>query len=54
MKTSKKDSDPKVRVIIPVYKPLEISKCKNCGKVIAEPKEFIRIVKEVTEWIYLK
>jgi hypothetical protein len=28
-----------------MYEPLEISKCKKCGKVIAEPKELIRIVK---------
>jgi ribosomal protein S27E len=28
-----------------MYKPLEITKCEKCGKVIAEPKELIRIVK---------
>ena len=38
-------SEPKVKVIIPMYEPLEISKCKKCGKIIAEPKELIRIVK---------
>jgi len=35
--------EPKVRVMIPMYKPLEISRCKKCGKIIAEPKELIRI-----------
>jgi len=35
--------EPKVRVIIPMYEPLEVVKCKKCGKVIAEPKELIRI-----------
>jgi len=28
--------------MIPMYEPLEISKCKKCGKVIAKPKELIR------------
>ena len=37
--------DPKVKAYIHVYEPLEIVKCKKCGKVIAEPKELIRIVK---------
>jgi len=37
--------EPKVRVIIPMYEPLEVVKCKKCGKIIAEPKELIRIVK---------
>jgi len=29
-----------------MYEPLETSKCEKCGKIIAEPKELIRIVKE--------
>jgi hypothetical protein len=37
--------EPKVRVLMPMYEPLQISKCRNCGKVIAEPKELIRIQK---------
>jgi uncharacterized Zn finger protein len=37
--------EPKVNVMIPMYEPLKISKCKKCGRVIAEPKELIRIVK---------
>jgi hypothetical protein len=36
-------SEPKVRVMIPMYEPLEVSKCEKCGKVMAEPKELIRI-----------
>lgn len=36
-------SEPKVRVLIPMYKPLEVVKCKKCGKVIAEPKELINV-----------
>ena len=24
-----------------MYEPLEVSKCKKCGKIIAEPKELI-------------
>jgi len=31
--------------MIPMYEPLEVSKCKKSGKVIAEPKEVIRIDK---------
>ena len=30
-----------VKVSIPMYEPLEVTKCKKCGKVIAEPKELI-------------
>jgi hypothetical protein len=37
--------EPKVRVMIPMYEPLKVETCKKCKKVIAEPKEFIRIVK---------
>ena len=36
-------SKPKVKLFIPMYEPLETSKCEKCGKVIAEPKELIRI-----------
>jgi len=36
-------SEPEVKVLIPMYEPLQLSKCKKCGKVIAEPKELIRI-----------
>ena len=39
--------EPKVRVMILMYKPLKIVKCEKCGKVIAEPKELIRIVKKL-------
>jgi len=30
--------------MIPVYEPLETSKCEKCGKIMAEPKEPIRII----------
>jgi hypothetical protein len=36
-------SEPKVKAYIPMYEPLEVIKCKKCEKVIAEPKELIRI-----------
>jgi uncharacterized OB-fold protein len=26
-----------------MYEPVEVTKCKKCGKVLAEPKEFVRI-----------
>lgn len=32
-------SEPTVKVLIPMDKPLEVVKCKKYGKVIAEPKE---------------
>jgi len=28
-------SEPKVKVLIPMYEPLEVAECKKCGKVIA-------------------
>jgi len=35
----------KVKAMIPMYQPLETSKCEKCGKIIAEPKGLVRIVK---------
>ena len=40
-----KSPEPKVKVLIPMYKPLEVAKCEKCGRVIAEPRELIRIQK---------
>ena len=37
--------ESKVKVLIPMYEPLKDVKCSKCGKVIAEPKELIRIGK---------
>jgi hypothetical protein len=31
--------------MIPIYEPLQVSKCEKCGRVIAEPKELIKIQK---------
>ena len=42
-------SEPKVKAYIPMYEPLETSKCEKCGKVIAEPRELIKIVKRGLE-----
>ena len=33
--------EPKVKVMIPMYQLLEISRYEKCGKIIAEPKELI-------------
>jgi len=38
-------SEPKVKVIIPMYEPLEVVECEKRGKTIAEPEELIRITK---------
>jgi hypothetical protein len=38
-------SEAKVKAYLSMYEPLEVIKCKKCGKIIAEPKELIRIVK---------
>jgi len=38
-----RSSEPKVKILVPMYEPLEVVKCKKCGKVIAKPKELIRI-----------
>jgi len=38
--------EPKVKVFIPMYKALQVSACEKCGKIIAEPKEPIRIMKK--------
>ena len=36
----------KVKAYIPMYEPLEVSRCESCGQVIAEPKELIRITEK--------
>jgi len=33
-------------ISIPMYEPLEVSNCKKCAKIIAQPKELIRIRKK--------
>lgn len=38
-------SEPKVKVLIPMYEPLKTETCKKCKRVIAEPKELIKITK---------
>jgi len=40
--------EPKVKVLIPMYEPLKAETCKKCKKVIAQPRELIRIVKSQT------
>jgi len=37
--------ETKVKVLIPIYEPLQISECEKCEKIIAEPRELIRIQK---------
>jgi len=39
-------SERKVKVLIPMYEPSEVVKCKKCGKIIAEPKQLIGIRKK--------
>lgn len=41
----KPSPESKVKLFIPMYKPLEVVKSKKCGKVLAEEKELIRIQK---------
>jgi len=36
-------SEPKVKIIIPMYEPLKVEKCRKCSSIIAEPKELVRI-----------
>jgi hypothetical protein len=38
--------EPKVKVLIPMYEPLEISKCNKCRRIIAKPKELIKVMRE--------
>ena len=38
--------EPKVKAMIPMYEPLEVTKCEKCSKIITEPKELIRIQKK--------
>jgi len=38
--------EPKVKVMILMYEPLKTETCKKCKRVIAEPKELIRLQKK--------
>ena len=37
--------EAKVRVMPPMYEPMKTERCKKCGKLLAKPKELIRILK---------
>jgi len=41
--------EPKGKVMIPMYEPLEVSECKKCGSLIAELRELIKIVNHLSE-----
>ncbi|MGB9777989.1 MAG: hypothetical protein ACPLW8_01170 [Candidatus Bathyarchaeales archaeon] len=41
--------EPKVKIFVPMYLPYKVETCKKCKKVIAEPKELIRILKTSSE-----
>ena len=41
----KLDRNCEVAVFIPLYEPLEVSKCKKCDNIAAQPKELVRIQK---------
>jgi len=40
--------ETKVKVLIPMYEPLEVFKCEKCRRIVAEPSELVRIIKERT------
>ena len=37
-----------VKAYIPMYEPLQVSKCEKCGKVIAEPEELVGIREKIS------
>lgn len=39
-------SEEKVRAYIPMYQPLKVARCKNCGNIIGEPTVLIRILRK--------
>jgi len=41
--------EPKVKVLIPMYEPLEVVECTKCGKVIVEPKEKTQNIKNLNK-----
>ena len=34
--------EPKVKIMIPMYEPLETSKCEKCGKIIGRTKRITK------------
>jgi len=43
--------EPKVRGMIPMYQPVQVTKCEKCNRTIAEPKALIRIIQgKVEHW----
>jgi len=41
--------EPKVKVFIPMYLPLQVFKCEKCGEVIAQPKELITLIQNASK-----
>jgi hypothetical protein len=39
-------SEPRAKIVFPIYVPLKLETCGTCGKIIAEPKELIRITRK--------
>ncbi|MEM2111156.1 MAG: hypothetical protein QXX08_04685 [Candidatus Bathyarchaeia archaeon] len=43
--TEQPSPEPKVKIIVPMYEPLKVVKCKKCGGTIAQPQQLIRITR---------
>jgi hypothetical protein len=39
--------EPAIKALIPMYNRLQVSNCQKCGRVIAEPGELIRIMRDL-------
>jgi hypothetical protein len=42
--------EPKVKWTIPMYQPVQITKCEKCGRIIAEPNVLIRVIDGKVEY----
>lgn len=47
-------SEAKVKAFLPMYEPLKVVRCEKCGKVVAEPKELIRITTVALETSFVR
>jgi len=48
------NQDPKTKFMVRMYQPIEVTKCKKCGKTVAEPNVLIRITNDTVDFWKIK
>jgi len=45
---------PRTKFMVRMYQPIEVTKCKKCGKTAAEPNVLIRITNDMADFWKIK